>query len=212
MERHAGASDPGRGTERYMTVLVGSPGLRHFRDDYLMAQLLIDLYAVEGVWVPAYVLSRGKMGRALEISGAPTRVQVAVYAHDFVRGFIRREWRRYEGAGGGRRRARRDFAGGILEGFRAKTTTRGAARPPSAEGAVVAIDDTALNAYLRHRYPRLRRFRRSAGHHDASAFAAGLRTGAELVIHEGIARPAGAASPARLPAAGSGDRIVSNSR
>lgn len=191
MSRCGPHRDPSPWSGHYVSLLVGTPALRHFRPDYLLAQLLIDLYAVEGVWVPAFVLARGKMGRALEISGPPNRVQVAGYAHDFVRGFIDRQWRLYGARTAKGRLARRDFATGVLEGFRTRSVPApeqevAAGRSRSAEAALVPGNDPALKAYLRHRYPRLRHFHRRSGRRDDQAYADGLRTGAKLVIHEGI--------------------------
>ena len=60
-----------RRKRRFISIFIGKPALRHFREEYHMAQLIQDYYFVEGVWVSAYVIEKGKMGRVLEISGTP---------------------------------------------------------------------------------------------------------------------------------------------
>lgn len=51
----------------YHTVFIGQPALRHFREEYRLCHLLLDYYFVKGIWVPAFVLAKGKMGRVMEI-------------------------------------------------------------------------------------------------------------------------------------------------
>lgn len=48
------------------SVFLGQPALRHFPEDYYLANLLLDFYFVAGIWVAAYVPAKGKMGRVLE--------------------------------------------------------------------------------------------------------------------------------------------------
>ena len=205
LARHGGDAPPRPWDERHVSILLGAAALRHYRDDYLLAHLLMDLYAVEGVWVPAYVLDKGRMGRALEISGRPSQVQVADYAYDFVRRFITRSWHQAPALRSCGQRARRDFAAGVIEGFRAKMSPAPAnpGTAPPAAAALVPRDDPALATYLRQRYPHLRRFRRQLPNHDPDAYAAGLDRGRRLVIREGIARNDPPGPPARLPAGAS---------
>ena len=202
LARHGGGEPQRPWDERHVSILLGTAGLRHYRDDYLLAHLLMDLYAVEGVWVPAYVLDKGRMGRALEISGRPSQVQVADYAHDFVRRFITRSWHQNTALRPCGQRARRDFAAGVIEGFRAKMSSAPAnpGTDPSAAAALVPRNDPALTRYLHHRYPHLRRFRRQVPNHDPDAYAAGYDRGRRLVIREGIAPNEPPGPPARLEA------------
>ncbi len=195
-------------SEPHLSILIGKPALRHFRDEYLLAQLVMDLYGVAGVWVPAFALEKERMGSALEISGRPAQIQVAAYAHEFVCRFIENCWQQDLKLRGRGRRSRKDFAVGVIEGFRAKTIRKSAASkpPPADEESLVAIRDPALTAYLRQRYSRLRSFRRGGGRIDATAYGAGLEQGRHLVIREGIgnAGPSRPALGAEVPKLGSG--------
>lgn len=179
-----------RGEPReFASVFLGAPALRHGREDYLLALLLQDFYFVRGIWVSAYVLECAKMGRALEISGTPQNVRRAAYVHDFVRNFIRLQWTAYNGRRGLGRYRRRDFAVGILEGFRSRLEAMDAEREKSlgeAGRALVKTGDPRLAEYFAWRYPRTVAVRRAAGKPDGQVLRDGRETGKTLVIHQGI--------------------------
>ena len=80
----------------FISVFAGKPALRHPREAYSLANLLLDFYFVQGIWVPAFVLEKDKLGRVLEISGTREHVQMAHYVHDFIYGFVNREWSHYK--------------------------------------------------------------------------------------------------------------------
>jgi len=172
----------------FTSLFVGRPALRQPREAYALALLLQDFYFVQGIWVPAYVLERGKMGRVLEISGTRQNVRVAAYVHDFVLHFVEGRWDAYNRDRGLARRRKTDFTLGVLSGFRKKM------EEPSDPGAgggqtVKALErarDTRLDLYLAHRYPRV--FRRTVGGavQDPQVREDGEREGRNLVIHKGI--------------------------
>jgi hypothetical protein len=145
------------------------------------------------------VLTKGRMGSALEISGRPAQVQVAAYAHDFVRRFIEDGWRREPIRHKNGKRSRRDFAVGVIQGFRDRVISSIAVHQAdqACPKALVPVSDSGLAAYLEHRYPRLRHFRRGGACMDPDAYAAGLDRGRRMVIHQGITD--GTALPLALP-------------
>ena len=75
-----------RRPREFVSVFVGRPALRHFRESYYIANLLQDFYFVQGLWVSAYVLEKGKMGRVLEISGTRRNIKIATYVYVFFIG------------------------------------------------------------------------------------------------------------------------------
>jgi hypothetical protein len=170
---------------QFVSAFAGAPALRHGRDEYLLAALVTGAWEVYGIWVPAWVRGRGRMGTALELSGGPAQVRLAGYAHDFVRRHIEAEWGRYNR---GRRlgaRRRTDFACGVIEGFRGKLERSG--KSPSAGEAVVrAGRDPQLSRYLAARYPRRTTIRRGGGRVDPGVHRDGVRAGERLVIREGV--------------------------
>ena len=175
--------------QSYISIFIGRPCLRHFRESYHLANLLQDYYFVQGVWVQAWVLEKGKMGRVLEISGTHKNVQIAEYVHASVQRYIDTSWKAYARGKRLARARKTDFAIGIIEGF--KSTLGEAARelrPKSRSGCdlPVVTTDRALDQYVSRRYPRLRSSRRQGPSHDAGVLADGTETGKQLVIAKGI--------------------------
>jgi len=172
---------------RFVSCLVGPAALRHTRDRYALANLIQDFYFVQGVWVPVYVLEKGKMGRVLEVSGTPENIEMASYVYDYIMHYVDAQWRVFSGGNGGGRRRKVDFALGVLDGFRKKLTPpeRGS-RGEQNERAVVSLEDPQLGRYLKRKYPYIRSFRRQGAGVDAGALAAGVAAGESLVIARGI--------------------------
>jgi hypothetical protein len=170
---------------KFVSRLVGAPALRHTRDRYALAALIQDFYFVQGVWVPVYVMKKGKMGRVLELSGTVENVETASYIFDYIDHYIDGQWRMFRGGNGNGRGRKVDFALGVLDGFRQKLQ-------PSEEGgavaerALVAREDPQLAGYLKYRYPYLRSFRRQGSEPDPETRQAGFAAGESLVIAKGI--------------------------
>ena len=178
-------------TRDFASVFVGRAALRHPREDYALADLLQEFYFVQGIWVPAYVLEKGKMGRVLEISGTEQNVRLASYVHDFVCRFIDARWRAYnKGKGLGRRR-KTDYAGGIIEGFRSKLVSQARRKSPEGKKALIKLRDPLLDKYLAYRYPRTVNEKRAVSARDEGVVSDGKAAGRKLVIHKGITEKRG---------------------
>jgi len=175
--------------EGYLSAFAGSPALRHAREEYQLAALVTRTWEVYGIWVPAWVVARERMGTVLELSGTPSQVKLAGYVHEFVRRHIATEWERYNR---GRRlgaRRRTDFGCGVIEGFRG-TLDRGAKGPPADAAVVRTGQDPHFARYLGVRYPRRRTINRGGGRIDPGVHRDGVRAGERLVIREGVEGPA----------------------
>ncbi|WP_155308909.1 DUF2786 domain-containing protein [Desulfosarcina ovata] len=184
--------------QTYVSIFIGTPCLRHFREAYHLALLLQDFYFVQGVWIQAWVLDKGKMGRVLEISGTRKNVQIAEYVHGAVSRYIDSAWTDYRRQKGLNRYRKTDFAVGIIEGF--KSTLHMAAqciRTNLPSDLPVATADPALKGYVDRRYRRVRAFSRQGPGHDPRVFADGTETGKKLVIAKGITQK-GCAGDLRL--------------
>lgn len=171
----------------FVSLFVGEPALRHPREDYHLASILLQYYFVEGVWVPAFVVNRAKMGRVLEISGTPSNVRIASYVHDCVRRHLLSKWQQYRVRHRNAHFRRTDFAVGLIEGFRetlegrpAQTAQRGSDALP------VPAKNPALDEYLAERYPQTIRVHKRTLSVDESVWAEGLRQGRRLVIRKGV--------------------------
>ncbi len=163
----------------YVSVFVGEPALRHSRSCYHLAVLLRDFYYVLPVWVPAYVVARGRMGRVLEISGTAKNVQTACRAAALIAGVSRREWTESSARCGGRFD---DFVLGIVEGFRTRVEGPAPDEERPRTRALQKIVDPGLQAYGRSRYGRLVHRSGATVRTDRRALEAGRRIGRTLVV------------------------------
>jgi hypothetical protein len=171
----------------FASVFVGRPALRHPREDYALANLLQEFYFIQGIWVPAYVLEKGKMGRVLEVSGTEQNIRLASYVHDFVCRFIEAQWRTYNERKGLSRRRKTDYAGGVIEGFRSKLASQNQRKKSEGKKALIKLRDPLLEKYVAYRYPRTVNERRAVSAGDEKVVSDGREVGRKLVIHKGIA-------------------------
>jgi hypothetical protein len=174
----------------FISVFVGEPRLRHRREDYTLARLLVDEFSVFGIWINAYVLDRGKMGRVFEISGRPVHVKTAVYAWHFITRHIDRAWAEYNLDKGLNRSRKTDFATGLIGGFKstlseanAETQKKDRIQDPTLP---VVQSDPALDIYVAERYPRITRFRRPGIRYDAGVTRDGNEAGRKLNLPKGL--------------------------
>jgi len=175
----------------YFSILVGQPALRHFGEDYSLAHLLMDYYFVKGIWVSAYVVEKGKMGRVLEISGTARNLQIATYVFDFIGRFIDAEWDRYNTDGKMNRYRKTDFATGILSGFKIKLEQESSAgKTVSTALSLIPITDLQLKQYFSARYPRIGTLQRKSRPYHPDVVSDGTDIGKTLVIRKGISQPA----------------------
>jgi hypothetical protein len=184
----------------YFSVFLGQPALRHFREAYVLGQLLQVHYFVRVVWVPAYVVTKGKMGRVLEISGTRANVQIAAYVYDFVNTYIDGAWERFRAGKRLTRYRKTDFAIGLIDGFSGKlnAATADSENASPEIRALVRHEDTGLKSYLSHRYPRLHSVQRG-GRVDPEVRAAGEAEGHRMVISKGISEKGGSGTTGLLP-------------
>ncbi len=171
----------------FISVFVGKPALRHFREHYYLARLLHDFYFVQGLWVPAYVLEKGKMGNVLEISGTIQNIQLASYIYDFVQNFIDSQWNIYNKDEKNSRSQKTDFSVGILDGFRSKLESQRKQRKKDKDTlALIKTEDPLLLKHMAYKYPHTSKVRRRVASRDKKAMNHGIRLGKGLVISKGI--------------------------
>jgi hypothetical protein len=171
----------------FTSVFIGTPALRHPREKYHLAHLILDFYFVKGIWVPAFVVDKGKMGRVLEISGTLQNVNIAIYIHDFILRFIDSKWVEYNQDKGLNRFRKTDFAVGIIEGFRSKLETEiDGKKIFNDKFSLIKIEDPLLKKYISYKYPNTVSFIRNASSQDENILKEGMRVGKKLVIYKGI--------------------------
>jgi hypothetical protein len=169
----------------FVSFFVGKPALRHFREDYALSSLLQDFYFVYGIWVPAYVIDKGKMGRVLEISGTAQNIKIACYVNDFVKRFIDFQWEKYTKNKRLNRYQKTDFAVGIIEGFRSKLELQAPKRTKK-KMALIQLQDSHLREYVNYKYPRTAAMKLGALRNDRTVLTDGIGIGKKMIISKGI--------------------------
>jgi predicted SprT family Zn-dependent metalloprotease len=171
----------------FLSIFIGAPALRHPREDYYLANLLQDYYFISGIWVSAYVIKKGKMGRVLEISGTVQNLKIAEYVHDFILQFIDAQWRKYNHKKKLNRFRKTDFAVGIIEGFRGKLESSVVKKRTKKNiFALIQKGDAQLEKYFEFRYPHTASVKKAAHHQDARVIRDGKKVGKQLIIARGI--------------------------
>jgi hypothetical protein len=173
---------------KYESIFLGRPALRHFREHYYLSALLQDFYFVFCIWVPAYVLEKGKMGNVLEVTGTPQNLKIAGYVYAFVQRFIDTQWNQYNKSKSFTRYRKTDFAVGIIQGFSSKlmSNNTGHTRKKNDPNALVPTGDVQLKEYVRNKYPRIAHIkgRRTRAHQEV--LRDGIGIGKKMVISKGI--------------------------
>jgi predicted SprT family Zn-dependent metalloprotease len=171
----------------FLSIFIGQPALRHPREDYHLANLLQDFYFISGIWVSAYAIGKGKMGRVLEISGTVQNLKIAEYVHDFIVQFIDAQWRQYNHQKKLNRYRKTDFAVGIIEGFRSKLESNVAKRKTKKDiFALIKKGDPQLEKYFKFKYPHTASVKKAAPHQDVRVMRDGKKVGKKLVIAKGV--------------------------
>lgn len=172
---------------QFVSIFIGSPALRHHREDYHLANLLQDYYFVSGIWVSAYVIGKDKMGRVLEISGTIQNLKLAEYVHGFIVHFIDAQWWKYNQAKKLNRFRKTDFAVGIIEGFRDKLASNIKSRKTQKDiFALIQKGDPQLEQYVNFKYPHTTSLKKTAAQQDLRVMHDGKKVGKQLVIAKGI--------------------------
>jgi hypothetical protein len=172
---------------KFISIFIGAPALRHPREDYHMANLLQDYYFITGIWVPAYVIAKGKMGRVLEISGTVQNLKIAAYVYDFITQYIDAQWEKYNRQQKLNRFRKTDFAVGIIEGFRDKLELNIKKKKTQEDVfALIRKGDPQLQKYFKFKYPHTVSIKKTARREDARVMRDGKKVGKRLVIARGI--------------------------
>jgi len=172
---------------QFLSIFLGSPALRHPREDYHLANLLQDYYFVSGIWVSAYVIKKRKMGRVLEISGTAQNLKIADYVYNFIVQFIEAQWLKYNREKRLNRFRKNDFAVGIIEGFRNKLESNVVRRKAKKDiFALIQKGDLQLEKYFKFKYPHTASVKKAASQQDTRVLNDGKKLGKKLVIARGI--------------------------
>jgi hypothetical protein len=131
---------------------IGRMTQRKHLYEALLANVLLEFFFVQSIWVGTYDARKDKKGKVLEIHGTRTNLELAEYVHDYVSGLLPGLWERHKQARGlTSNRRRLEFYAGVVSGF--ETTLR-RQNAELEERALVWKGDPALDSHFRWCYPR----------------------------------------------------------
>ncbi|MBF0226878.1 MAG: DUF2786 domain-containing protein [Desulfobacterales bacterium] len=169
----------------YISIVLGTVALKHRLEEYSIANLLRDFYFVHPIWIPSYVVERGKMGKILEINGTIENVQIASYVYDFVNHYMQSQWKEYNKHKKLTKHKMSDFAVGIIKGFVQKLEFQQNVRS-NKKWEIVKADDAMMKEYLAYKYPKISSFTRRHSRKDPTILNDGIKVGEKMVISKGI--------------------------
>jgi len=148
-----------------------------------LASILAKHFFVEVIWVPVYRPTEGRRGSVLEICGSPENLEMAEYAHTFLRHTAEELWADHKKKTRERsNRDRRTFLAGVMSGFADKLGKQAKA---SASEGLVWLKDGDLDHFYRARHPYIRNVR-YGGQRRTEAFAHGKEAGKNIVLKKPI--------------------------
>ncbi len=171
------------GVRDYAFRHLGEPSGRVGESDRLLASILAKHFFVEVIWVPVYRPREGKRGSVLEICGTLENLEMAEYAHAFLRHTAGELWVEHKKKTRERsNRERRTFLAGVMAGFADKLAKQ--AKASESEG-LVWLKDGDLDRFYRARHPYIRNVR-YGGQRRTAAFASGKEAGKNIVMSKPI--------------------------
>jgi len=151
-----------------------------------LGNLLQDFWGVKTLWVyePFWDAnhSQFQLGWNLEISGRLERVRVASYVYDYLRSYISRSWEALPTRMRGGQRKRRDYALGVIHGFRTVLERQDAQEDTA---AVIKKGEAGLEDYFAARHPNVRATRQNLKRNQEQ-YAAGQAAGQKVRIAPGL--------------------------
>jgi hypothetical protein len=168
---------------RFEVRRIGRTTQRKHLYEALLANVLLEFFFVQSIWVGTYDASKDRRGKVLEIHGTATNLELAEYVHDYVSGLLPGLWERHKQARGiANNRRRLEFYAGVVSGF--ETTLR-RQNEELEEKALVWKGDPALDAHFRWCYPRTEKSSYGSGERG-QAYTDGIAEGERVRIRKPI--------------------------
>jgi Protein of unknown function (DUF2786) len=173
---------------------VGQVKARSDASERILAGILGRHFFVSVIWVPSYLPLQARGGYTLELCGTSANLDVAEHVHAFLTDTAARLWRDHKRTRGIRSdRERRSFCAGVMAGFDEKL---GKGERQSQRQGLIRQVDAERDAYLRRRYPRIRR-RNAHASLRPKAYEDGKVAGRQVELRHPMR--ADAAGPRMLP-------------
>ena len=166
----------------YTARRLGSSAAALPIDWKLVGAILAEFFFVECIWTTTYNARRDRHERVLEVLGSDSNLEIASYVHDFLHQSVDRLWRREQRELELPPSRRREYAAGVLLGFRDKLRRE---RAHNAEVGLVWLGDPDLQRFTRDRHPHLRTMAKT-GVRRSRAHEAGRAAGQRLTLQKPV--------------------------
>lgn len=166
----------------YASRRLGSAAAALPIDWKLIGAILAEFFFVECIWTTTYNARRDRHERVLEVLGSHSNLEIAAYVHDFLHQSVDRLWRADQQAHDLPAARRREYAAGVLLGFRDKLRSE---RAHNARTGLVWLGDPDLQRFTRDRHPHLRTMAKT-GVRRSRAHEAGRAAGQRLTLQKPV--------------------------
>ncbi len=174
---------------------LGKPTGRVTEAERILANILVEHFFVDTIWVPVWRAAEGKRGSVLEVCGRDENLEMADYVHAFLTRAAERLWKEHRKAHKIRgNRDRRAYVAGVMSGFEKKLGEE--ARKNAAEG-LVWVGDPGVERFFKQRHPRIR-WTRHVSSRNSDAHQRGVEAGKRIVLHKGVGNGPGGGGPKLL--------------
>ena len=191
-EKHELAIDEQHTSAEFFAVSIGEPVSRRDIVQLIISNILQDFYQVMVIWTNVPNLLSGKYQKILMLHGTKSNLKIAAYAYDCIMRQIDQAWDRLIRTAPNTTKAgytgKRDFAVGLLDGFREALEKQ---EPTPEVQAMVLQRRAPLENFFHQLYPSIRTFRNRGPRCDADLVRKGEKVGRTIVLHPGLERDSG---------------------
>ena len=174
----------------FESIILTEPVLKRSQSACLAAVILQTFYFVETVWTTSYIVSKGRVGYVLEITGTVTNIKIADYVFNYILRYAESSWLEYKKSHPSCR-SKSGYMSGVVEGFREKLIKQKmeAVAQTTADhdlNALIPTGDKRLAQHFHMRYPRLQTDSLVQSSASRSAYESGKEQGRNLNVSKGI--------------------------
>jgi len=179
----------------FESILITDAVLKRSQAAILASVIVKQFYFVQTVWVSTFMVQRGRVGYALEITGTVTNIKIADYVFHYILKYAESSWREYKKKHP-RCRSRSGYMTGVVAGFKEQLGSqkrefmaRAMEKSESVAhdlGALVAVEDKRLQHHFHMRHPRIKMTSMSHSSSSRSAYESGKEQGRHLNVSKAI--------------------------
>jgi len=173
------------GSEFYM-VSLGKALSRSDIVEVIISNILQDFYNVMIIWYAVPDLLNEKKQKILMVHGTKSNIKIATYTYDCIKRQIEQSWLNLLASKSGIKsgvRAKRDFAIGLLRGFRKALEKE---QPEAEVNALVLQRRAHLEDFYHRLHPCIRKSSSKGPKCDKELLRAGEKVGRKLTLHPGL--------------------------